>query len=468
MSLEQNHQQCLEKLLWATEQLGVEVSPTQLAKIARIIVQTMTGPRRCFHSAEHMFQVGGSTNAIEILAGLFHDIVYMQVDGSINFNFTYYLAPFFWEEEGKLLIREQAELPDDSTFEMVAAVFGFTPGQVLSPLAGQNEFLSAVVAAKSLESFFSPRLIVQLTACIEATIPFRPLSESGLTPSELLYQRLKSTNEQFQLKLTDEEIRQTLKQSVRVTNRDVGSFAHPSSAVFLANTWTLLPETNHNLQKSGAYTVRDYRIAIQKMTGFMSFLKPKTIFQHFQGEPDDKTYHKFVEQATKNLAIGRLYLESKLIVNTILEALSLRIGQDISLAIMMGELPDSGYSLGRLGDSFPNVVKPYKPTNSIEKEVRNLLIFGRSNGGDYDLKTSPLTAFVVRFIGFDGIRQLREPADKFFKGAISSEDFLASCNPELTSIIANEVVTLLEKRKQALLRPRQQLPSDLTGSSKNA
>ncbi len=466
MSLEhnQNYQQCLEKLLWATEQLEVEVSLAELAKITQLIVQTMTGPRRCFHSAEHMFEVGGSTDAIEILAGLFHDIVYVQVDGSINFNFTYYLAPLLTEEEGQLFIRAKTELPDDSTFEMVAAVFGFVPEQALSPLAGQNEFLSAVVAAKALESFFSPSLIVQLTACIEATIPFRPISESGLNPSQLLYQRLKSTNEQFNLKLTDEEIRQTVKQSVRVTNRDVGSFAHPSSAVFLANTWNLLPETNHNLQKSGAYTVRDYRIAIQKMTGFMNFLNPETIFQHFQGEPNDETYHNLVDQAKKNIKIGRLYLESKLIANAILEALSLRLSQDISLAIMMGELPDSGYFLGRLGDTFPNLIKPYQPTNSIEKEVCNLLILGRGNGGNYDIKTSPLTAFVIKFIGFDGILALREQSRKFFQETISSEDFLASCDPELVRIIANEVIKLLENRKQALRIPRQKFPSDLARS----
>ena len=465
MSLEQNHQQCLEKLLWATEQLKVEVAPAQLAKIAQLIVQTTTGPWRCFHSTEHMFEVGGSTDGLEILAGLFHDIVYVQVDGSINFNLTYYLAPLLREEQGKLFIREQSELPDDSIFEMVAAVFGFVPGQALSPFAGQNEFLSAVVAAKALESFFSPSLLAQLAACIEATIPFRSISESGLTPSELLYQRLKSTNEQFNLQLTDEEIKQTIRQSVRVTNRDVGSFANPSSAVFLANTWNLLPETNHNLQKSGAYTVRDYRIAIQKMSGFMNFLNPETIFQHFHGEPDEKTYHNLVKQAKKNLAVGRLYLESKLIANTVLEALSLRLGQDVSLAIMMGELPDSGYSLGRLGDSFPNLIKPYQPNNPTETEVWNLLTLGRSHGGNYDLKTSPLTAFVVKFIGFDGIRQLREPSQKFFQGTISSEDFLASCNAELTRIIANEVIKLLENRQQALRHPRKNLLSDLARSS---
>lgn len=462
---EKNHQQCLEKLTWATEQLKVEVPPTQLSKIAKLIVKTMTGPWRYFHSTKHIFEVGGSTDAIEVVAALFHDIVYVQIDGSVNFNLTYYLAPFIEEDRGELFIRKAKELPDDSRFEIVAAIFDFVPGQVLFPLSGQNEFLSAVVAAKVLESFLSPRLIAQIAACIEATIPFRSKSESGLSPSELLHQRLVSTNNQFNLRLTDEEIIQTLKRSVRVANRDVEGFANPSAAAFLANTWTLLPETNHNLQKSGSYTVRDYRLAIQKMAGFMNFLKPELVFRQFQREPDDKTYLGLVEQAKKNIEVGRLYLESKLVTNAILESLSLRLGQDVSLAIMMGELPNSGISIGRLGDSFPNLLKPYQPSTDIENEVLYLLEVGRSNGNSYDLKNSPLATFVVKYIGFEGIRQMKERSQDFFQGTISSEDFLASCNSDMTKIIINEVVKLLDNRKAALLHPWQKLPHHFATSS---
>ena len=462
---EKNHQQCLEKLLWATEQLKVEVPPTQLYKIAKLIVKTMTGAWRYFHSTKHIFEVGGSTDAIEVLAALFHDIVYVQIDGSVNFNLTYYLAPLIEEDRGELFIRKPSELPVDSTFKIVAAIFDFVPGQVLFPLAGQNEFLSAIVAAKVLESFLSPTLIVQIAACIEATIPFRSKSESGLSPSELLHQRLMSTNNQFNLRLTDEEIIQTVKRSVRVANRDVGGFANPSAAVFLANTWSLLPETNHNLQKSGSYTVRDYRLAIQKMAGFMNFLKPELVFRKFQGEPDDKTYQSLVEQASKNIEVARLYLESKLVTNAVLEALSLRLGQDVSLAIMMGELPSSGISVGRLGDSFPNLLKPYPPTTDMEKEALYLLEIGRSNDNTYDLKNSPLSTFIVKYIGFDGIRQMRERSQDFFQGTISSEDFLASCNSDMTKIIINEVIKLLENRKTALRHPWQQLPHHFSTSS---
>lgn len=451
MNFDNNHQQCLNKLIWVTERLKVKAPFKQLSKIAKLIVQTMDSPWRYFHSTDHIFEVGRDGDAIEVLAALFHDIVYVQVDKSVNFNLTYYLAPFIEEERGKLFIREQSELPEDAIFEMVAMIFGFVPGQALSPFGGQNEFLSTVVAAKALESFLSPALIVQVAACIEATIPFRSKTESGFSPTELLHQRLKLTNHQFNLQLTDEDVIQAVKRSVRLANRDVGNFAEPSSAVFLTNTWSLLPEINHNLRKSGSYTVRDYREAMQKMLGFLKFLKPELVFHQFQGEPDDSTYQELVKRTRKNIEVAQLYLESKLVAIAMIEALSLRFGSDVSLSTMIGELPDSEFSVGRLKDSFPHLSNPYQPTLPIEKEVLNLLEIGRWKSSNYDIRNSPLTTFVVKYIGFNEIRRLRERAQAFFQETISSEDYLASCNAELTRIISNGIIKLLENRQAALM-----------------
>lgn len=451
MNFDNNHQQCLDKLIWVTERLKVEAPFKQLSKIAKLIVQTMDSPWRYFHSTAHMFEVGGDGDAIEVIAALFHDIVYVQVDKSINFNLTYYLAPFIEEERGKLFIREQSELPNDAIFEMVAMIFGFVPGQALSPFGGQNEFLSTLVAAKALESFLSPTLIVQVAACIEATIPFRSETELGFSPSELLHQRLKLTNHQFNLQLTDKDVIQAVKRSVRLANRDVGNFAEPSSAVFLTNTWSLLPEINHNLRKSGSYTVRDYREAMQKMLGFLKFLKPELVFHQFQGEPDDWTYQDLVERTRKNIEVAQLYLESKLVAIAMIEALSLRFGSDVSLSTMIGELPDSEFSVGRLKDSFPHLSNPYQPTLAVEREVLDLLEIGRWKNSNYDIRNSPLTTFVVKYIGFHEIRRLRERSQAFFQGTISSEDYLASCNAELTRIISNGIIKLLENRQAALM-----------------
>jgi hypothetical protein len=189
MDLEVAHTRCKDRLVWAIEQLQGKVEPTQLETITELIIQTMTGPWRYFHTPDHIFEVGGSVNAIEVLAALFHDLVYVQVDHGVSINIGSYIAPFVKEvkgtevkeakgkaTKGQLVIREDTDMPASLMFDIVTTIFGFSPNQVLSPMAGQNEFLSALIAARSLEPVLSPGMIAQIVACIEATIPFRPLS----------------------------------------------------------------------------------------------------------------------------------------------------------------------------------------------------------------------------------------------------------------------------------------------------
>lgn len=452
MSFEEYHQQCLGKLVQATEQLQVSVTDEQLAKIAELIVQTMTGPWRYFHTPKHIFMVGGQEDAIEVLAALFHDVVYVQVDQSVNFNLSYYIAPFIRQSCEQLVIRETAELPRDSMFEMVADVFGFVPGQVLSPFTGQNEFLSALVAAKVYESFLDRGLILQVIACIEATIPFRSKSPSGLSAIEQLYQRFQAANEKFEVGLTETEIIQGIQRAVRLANRDVSSFADPSSARFLDGTWSLLPETNHHFDSPNSYSVHDYRVALQKMEGFMNFLNPELVFQQFKGEPDDLTYHKLVARAKKNIAIARLYLGSKLFTIAFLEALSLRLGKQIPLAMMMGELPSLSLSVDKLEDSLPNISHSHTLKTDIEQEVFTLLEFGRCETSKYDLNNSPLTTFMIKFLGFEEVQKLGDQSKQFFQGNLAAEDFLDQCNEQTVKVVIDGILKVFDSRKAALLK----------------
>ena len=78
MNFEYEHKRCLEKLNWATNQPQIEVEPKKLAEITELVVQPMTGPWRYFHTPNHIYEVGGSQDAIEVLAALFHDVVYVQ------------------------------------------------------------------------------------------------------------------------------------------------------------------------------------------------------------------------------------------------------------------------------------------------------------------------------------------------------------------------------------------------------
>ncbi|MEG4322574.1 MULTISPECIES: hypothetical protein [unclassified Microcoleus] len=452
MDSKQAYLQCLERLIWAIDRLKVEVEPSELARIAELIVQPMTGPWRFFHTPEHIFDVGGNEDAIEVLAALFHDIVYVQVDRSINFNVSYYITPVTKEVNKQLQIREQSELSADATFEMVMLVFGFVPGEVLNPFGGQNEFLSALVAAKSLEPFLKREQLLQISACIEATIPFRS-ADGGITVSQRLYDRLQAINSLFNLSLTDEQMRETVKKAVRISNRDVISFSHQSSAHFLANTWNLLPETNHNLTCCGFYTVRDYRVALLKMEGFLSYLKPEVIFRQFEGYPDDRTYQRWETTAKYNLEIAKLYLGCKLAAIALLEALSSGLGLDVSLAMIMGELPDRAVGSVRLESFFPEIEKPYKPKIGLEAEVLNLLENGRAkSSSNADLENSPLATFVVKIVGFDEMRYQCDRAKEFFKQNLDADDFITDFNPIVTEIVVDSILKLFESRKSTIYR----------------
>ncbi|MEP0872274.1 hypothetical protein NDA01_20890 [Trichocoleus desertorum AS-A10] len=450
MDVDRDRERCLESLTWAIEQLQGKVDIAKLDKIAELIIQAMTGPWRYFHTPEHIFEVGDSGDAIEVLAALFHDLVYVQVDQGISVNISRFIAPFIKETPGHLAILDAEDLPSDRSFSLVLTVFGFAPSQRLSPMAGQNEFLSAVIAAKSLESLLSYSHLAQIAACIEATVPFRPKSAEGITSDEALYRRLLSISQEFDLGWTEAETLEITKRSVRLANRDVENFAFPSSAHFLDNTWNLIPETNHDLKNTNAYKVQGYRLSIQKMEGFMNFLKPEVVFRQFHGEPNDETYQRLINNTAKNLEVARLYLGAKLVSIAIIEALAFRIGRDVPISTMMGELPSSGFSTVQLEHFLPKISSYRLPETPIEHDALELLEKGRSIDSFYDVKNSPTATFIVKSIGFAALRQLLKHAKAFFQDEISAEEFLSYCDPVVVETVTKGVIQLFESRKLAM------------------
>jgi hypothetical protein len=452
VSFENDHQECLKKLIWAMEELHIDFEMAQLQKIANLIVQTMTGPWRSFHTPEHIFEVGGSDNAIELLAALFHDVVYVQVDKSVNFNLSFYIVHFVKEVREQLFVRDRDELPEDQTFEMILDLFGFQPGQALSSFSGQNEFLSAIVGAKVLEPFLSPQQLVEIICCIETTIPFRPDDDQGLSAAMKLFNRLQAVNQKYDLGLGQTNLEDTIRRAIRLSNRDVGSFANPSPARFLDGTWDLLPETNHNLHNRSSYTVAEYRQALQKMEGFMNFLKPEIIFQRFMGEPSEQDYATLISQSEHNLQVGRLYLGCKLFTIGFLEAISRRLGRDIPVSSMMGELPSQGDEelRSKLIDYIPEIDSAFPLKDEIEEEVLDLLEKGRCQSASYDLKNSPLATYIVKSIGFDAVRHQCDRSKLFFRGELTQEQFLEGVNPEITLTVIKGITKLFEQRQASL------------------
>lgn len=449
MELGVEQKRCLERLTWAIHELGGVVEPAQLESISELIIQTMTGPWRFFHTPEHIFEVGGAIDPIEVLAALFHDLVYVQVDHGVNLNISNYISPYVKEVQKNLVIRSESDLPSQRIFEIIVCVFGFKPEMTLSPFAGQNEFLSALIAGFCLQPFLSDAVIAKIAACIEATVPFRAAVE-GVSAVEKLHYRLNLANERFNFGWSEEQVIAVVHRSVRLANRDVENFATPNSANFLDNTWNLMPETNHHLGVANTYTVRQYRESLQKMEGFMGFLQPELVFQQFRGEPDDATYQGLIERTAKNLEVARLYLGSKLLSIAILEALSYRLGQDLPISTLMGELPTSGRATPALENFLPDLSDKIDPLTPMEKEVLELLSKGRTKDSNYDLKNSPVTTFLVQAIGFDEIKHQLKVGKDFFAGNLSAEDFLSQCNSQVVKGITEGMLKLFDSRKAAL------------------
>jgi len=182
----------------------------------------------------------------------------------------------------------------------------------------------------------------------------------------------------------------------------------------------------------------------------MNFLSPEVVFQRFMGEPDEETYQALISRTRKNLEVAKLYLGCKLVSIAIIEALSMRLAQDIPLSTLMGELPTQGSKTPSLEDFIPDIQSANKPETVLESEVLELLTKGRNQDSTYDLKNSPIATFIVNSMGFPSVRYLIQRAKEFFAETISPDEFLRECDPDAIRTIIDGVEKLFESRVRAL------------------
>lgn len=438
---------CLDQLQSAAEQLGGDASSPEWHPLANMIIQAMTGPWRSFHTPEHIFDVGANGSPVEIVAALFHDLVYVQVDNGINLNLSRYLAHYL-RETPKGIVLETAAYADDTGLQLTLDIFGLQDGQVLNPFAGQNEFLSALVAVKSMQSLLPLGALARIAVCIEATIPFRTPAADGTTCCEQMLQRLEKTNARHGLGLSSDAIRQAVESAVRLANRDIGNFASAHPSVFLDNTWNLIPETNHDLVNVNIYTVRGFRIALQKMEGFLSQLNPELVFRRFDNEPDTSTHAHRLALTRRNLQVACMYLKVKLVSMGLLEALSLRIAPDVSLASMMGALPIHSEPSIQLEHLLPTVASPQQPANEHEAIVLELLQVGRSAESAHDSKHSPVSSFILKAMGFAQTLSMYDSAKAFFANPALAETLIEQLPAQVRHGLLKALHDLFTQRAQ--------------------
>lgn len=430
----------------ALEQLNVSIPLRDLERIGVMVNRAMSAQERSFHTPEHIFDLVEPGNPHMTLAALFHDIVYYQVDQGFTPEIEAIIRPYIDVTDGSISLSKDID-PSSRAFFGCAAVFGFSPGQELSAFGGLNEFLSALVMDIEFEGRISDRDLLITTASIEATIPFRGEDEDGNTPAVLLSGRVKKTSNDFSLGLDDHAVDETVKSAVTFANKDVRNFAEDDVGRFLDNTWKLLPETNPSLRMTGLYSIVNYRIALQKMEGFLRFLNPNSIFCRHKGVPSEKEYAAIVKLAHRNVEVARDYLGIKLLTAAVLEALAVLTGGDAPVSLFMGDIGAEEKG-GKISDHLAELSGD--SSSDTNETLYNLLAYGRASASSFDLRNSPLSLFIYVKLGNDGFLEMLGAAKKMFDGEIDQKEFINTLPNDLASSVAHACGEMAFTRREAL------------------
>ena len=426
--------------------LNARSSYEQLESWAILIHESMSRSSRNYHSVQHVFDIAQDQNdPILVLSAFFHDCIYYHVDGGFNEYQATILEDVVDKKDSGLCLTTRT---NDCLLRMVESIFGFQPGQAVGPTSGLNEFLSAIVAVRKLEAALDPARLAQIACCIEATIPFRPTNDETPSTMDQLYDRMVKTNADFKLGMSDEDLVEAVRRAVRLSNLDVSNFATTDRAWFLDNTWSLLPETNEPLRQQYLYTVQEFQKAVFNLYGFFRFLKPTRIFMSFRGVPSPEELAVMTMEATRNLDIGSKYVRAKLLSISILAAFTVLTGGDAPMSLLVGDLVSWQHRSRRFEDALPS--PPPEQLEHCDIDVYNILKQGRTQETSFDIRQSPMAAYLYGWMGDEAIEKLLKDRQIFPMGVDDAKDLLLHMPRNVVDRVAQNLAKVAVSRTDAI------------------
>ncbi|HEY0190472.1 MAG TPA: hypothetical protein VGC42_05070 [Kofleriaceae bacterium] len=419
--------------LWrALHELGSPATTGQIERWGFSIHAALSAAGREFHNHDHVIDLVVDGDPLEIIAALYHDAVYIQVDQgpprSMHDELSRVMAP---APEGWRVLPAAAEPVTGD----VLRVFGRKVGDVVTPTTGLNEFASALVASVQLADALTRDQRIGVAACIEQTIPFR------VDPVPELHQRC------AELGLAGALLADTVKRAVRVGNRDVENFSENDPARFLDNTWKLLPESNPALHSPMVYTVRDYRVALLKMEAFLAWLPAERVFHAWEDEPAPAIHARRVARTTGNLELAVRYLRAKLYSISLVEAIAELTGGDVPVDYFMGGSKTlTGPERKRIDQFLPGL----DDAVDLDPSLHRLLAEGRASQSSFDTGPSPLGAYLHATVGERSVMRGVERAKQWWAGAGDAHAFLTSQPAAPVAAIARAAGNIIDTRRDPL------------------
>lgn len=419
--------------LWrALHELGSGAETNEIEQWGFSIHAALSAPGREFHNHDHVIDIAREGDPLETIAALYHDAVYIQVDQGPPRSMRGEMDRVLIPAEGGF--RVLAAALEDPVSADVLAVFGRGAGDLVAATSGLNELASALVACIQLSTALDRFQRIAIAACIEQTIPFRT------SPVTDLRDRLVAIG------VAANELDPMLRRAIRLGNRDVENFADNDPAQFLDNTWKLLPESNPSLHYPMVYTVRDYRIALQKMEGFLSWLPADRVFHTWGDEPKPEVHARRVARTTGNLQLAVRYLRAKLYSIALVEALADLTGGDVPLDYFMGG--------GKTSKSDAKKIESYLPylgsAKDLDPPLQRLLAEGRASESSFDTKPSPVGAFLHSTVGEAAVMKGVEMAKRWWAGAGDAASFIAAQPARPVAAIARAAANIIDTRRDRL------------------
>ncbi|HEY1812972.1 MAG TPA: hypothetical protein VGG74_11540 [Kofleriaceae bacterium] len=432
----------VSKLWAALTALEIHAPTRDIERWGFSIHGAISAPGREYHNHEHVIEIATADDPLEVIAALYHDAVYIQVDLGPPSSMLPEISSALEEVDGGWRVLPRAG--DDQATADVLAVFGRKVGDVVTSLAGLNEIASALVASIQLSRVLDRMQRLAIAACIEQTIPFR---NDPVTP---LRDRLAG------LGIAGAQLDQLVTRALRLGNRDVENFADNDPARFLDNTWKLLPESNPALHLPSVYSVRDYRIALHRMEGFLAHLPAERVFHSFGDEPGMAVHARRVARTTGNLELAVRYLRAKLYSIALVEAVAEATGGDVPVDYFMGGMkhpqrPD----MKRIEQFLPHLGS----VKDLDPPLHRLLSEGRASESSFDTRPSPIGAFLMNSVGEAPMLAGVEHAKRWWAGGCTVEDFIASQPAKPIGAIARAAGHIMETRRDRLFALAERLES---------
>lgn len=431
--------------------LGVDVPAQELERISVFLNKSYGTKNRAFHNIKHALDVSLASGPLCLLAGLFHDVVYLQVDPLDQEDLRKMLNPFELTHDLKVTLPKPHPSNLSHWQQALYDIFDHSPGDIIDLQHGLNELLSAWIAILFLHKHLSAAELLQVMSCIEATIPFRGHRKNP-SAIECLGFKIQRAVQTLKIKIEEDSLQTILIEATKISNHDVKGFAEKRSEKFIHNSWALLYEANPSLQ-SRYFTIKEYREPLRKIHKFLSELNPTQIFSSYLGLPSPREMQKLEMRAENNLATGRAYFKAKLMDLAVLESFAEISGGDCPLELFLGRRPRSYESNSSQLEttlarhiSDPSSEKKFAPN---EKLMR-LLKMRRAFRFRQDIRVTLLGSFLNQQLDPQTYTMISNQLESFFDQKLSAQEFLSMFPDHVLSALGSSIGDLAPHRQESL------------------